>query len=58
MDTGVCSIVVDDTYERVGVEESNEDVHNHNCEEFEPEETYIIPNAAPEHQHNLNINNG
>ena len=51
MDTGVCSIVVDDTYEGVGVEESNEQVHNHIDDEFEPEETYIIPNAASEHQH-------
>ena len=59
MHTGVCNIAVDDTYEGVGVEESNADVHNHNSEEFEPEETYIIPNASPEHQHNdQNQDNG
>ena len=51
MDAGVCSISVDDEYERVGVGDDTEDIHDHTSEEFEPEETYIIPNAVPVDQH-------
>ena len=51
MDADMCYVTVDNEYEKVGVEEVNEEIHNHAPDEFEPEETYIIPNAAPHLQH-------
>ena len=51
MQAGVCSICVDDEYERVGVGDDTEEIHNHVSKEYEPEETYIIPNAVPVDQH-------
>ena len=51
MDAGVCSISVDDDYERVGVGDDAEEIHDHVSEEYEPEETYIIPNAVTVDQH-------
>ena len=51
MQAGVCSICVDDEYERVGVGDDTEEIHNHVSEEYEPEETYIVLNGVPVDQH-------
>jgi hypothetical protein len=51
MDAGVFSISVDDEYERVGVADDTEEIHDHASEEYEPEETYIIPNGVSVDQH-------
>ena len=54
----MCSITIDDTYERVGVEENSQHILNSVEDEFEPEETYIIPNNPPPLQENKNNING